>query len=144
MMLTTCRSWFRWSTWLSRWLCPHQSSRDIESRIRSETRLKLFTLDPDTQVMTVKHTVVQLLCFQPSQHFLMWFLPLCSPQRLDFSGIEPDVKQFEEKFGKRVLVNCNDLAFNLQSCVAENEEGPTTNVRLATNTWGGLVSFLLA
>lgn len=39
------------------------------------------------------------------------------------------MKQFEEKFGKRVLVNCHDLAFNLQSCVAENEEGPTTNVR---------------
>uniref|UniRef100_A0A8C5NHF9 Dedicator of cytokinesis 9 n=1 Tax=Gouania willdenowi TaxID=441366 RepID=A0A8C5NHF9_GOUWI len=70
---------------------------EIESRMRSETRLKLFTLDPDTQ-------------------------------KLDFSGIEPDVKQFEEKFGKRVLVNCNDLSFNLQSCVAENEEGPTTNV----------------
>ena len=50
-------------------------------------------------------------------------------QKLDFSGIEPDIKQFEEKFGKRVLVNCNDLSFNLQSCVAENEEGPTTNVR---------------
>ncbi|XP_063744753.1 dedicator of cytokinesis protein 9 isoform X9 [Eleginops maclovinus] len=74
-----------------------QSARDIESRMRNETRLKLFTLDPDTQ-------------------------------KLDFSGIEPDVKQFEDKFGKRVLVNCNDLSFNLQSCVAENEEGPTTNV----------------
>ncbi|KAJ8389777.1 hypothetical protein AAFF_G00114830 [Aldrovandia affinis] len=74
-----------------------QSARDIESKMRSETRLKLFTLDPDTQ-------------------------------KLDFSGIEPDVKPFEEKFGKRVLVNCNDLSFNLQSCVAENEEGPTTNV----------------
>uniref|UniRef100_A0A8C2ADR9 Dedicator of cytokinesis 9b n=1 Tax=Cyprinus carpio TaxID=7962 RepID=A0A8C2ADR9_CYPCA len=73
------------------------SARDIESKMRSETRLKLFTLDPDTQ-------------------------------RLDLSGIEPDVKQFEEKFGKRVLVSCNDLSFNLQSCVAENEEGPTTNV----------------
>ncbi|XP_036396561.1 dedicator of cytokinesis protein 9-like [Megalops cyprinoides] len=74
-----------------------QSARDIESKMRSETRLKLFALDPDTQ-------------------------------KLDFSGIEPDIKQFEEKFGKRVLVNCNDLSFNLQSCVAENEEGPTTNV----------------
>uniref|UniRef100_A0A3Q3AYX0 Dedicator of cytokinesis 9 n=1 Tax=Kryptolebias marmoratus TaxID=37003 RepID=A0A3Q3AYX0_KRYMA len=73
------------------------SARYVESRMRNETRLKLFTLDPDTQ-------------------------------KLDFSGIEPDVKQFEEKFGKRVLVNCNDLSFNLQSCVAENEEGPTTNV----------------
>lgn len=59
-------------------------------------------------------------------------ITLCCLQRLDFSGIEPDVKQFEEKFGKRVLVNCNDLSFNLQSCVAENEEGPTTNVRPVT------------
>uniref|UniRef100_A0A671WCM0 Dedicator of cytokinesis 9 n=1 Tax=Sparus aurata TaxID=8175 RepID=A0A671WCM0_SPAAU len=75
----------------------HDDSSSGKSRMRSETRLKLFTLDPDTQ-------------------------------KLDFSGIEPDVKQFEEKFGKRVLVNCNDLSFNLQSCVAENEEGPTTNV----------------
>ncbi|XP_046886677.1 dedicator of cytokinesis protein 9 isoform X2 [Hypomesus transpacificus] len=74
-----------------------QTARDIESKMRSETRLKLFTLDPDTQ-------------------------------KLDFSGIEPDVRQFEEKFGKRVLVNCHDLSFNLQSCVAENDDGPTTNV----------------
>ncbi|XP_052378973.1 dedicator of cytokinesis protein 9-like isoform X10 [Oncorhynchus keta] len=74
-----------------------QSARDIESKMRNETRLKLFTLDPDTQ-------------------------------KLDFSGIEPDIKQYEEKFGKRILVNCNDLAFNLQSCVEENDEGPTTNV----------------
>ncbi|KAJ4924172.1 hypothetical protein JOQ06_000412 [Pogonophryne albipinna] len=74
-----------------------QTARDIESKMRSEARLKLFTLDPDTQ-------------------------------KLDLSGIEPDVRQFEEKFGKRVLVSCNDLSFNLQGCVAENEEGPTTNV----------------
>ncbi|XDV31161.1 hypothetical protein PO909_033913 [Leuciscus waleckii] len=74
-----------------------QSARDIESKMRNETRLKLFTLDTDLQ-------------------------------KLDFSGIEPEVKPFEEKFGKRILVTCNDLSFNLQSCVAENEEGPTTNV----------------
>uniref|UniRef100_A0A3B4TYG8 Dedicator of cytokinesis 9b n=1 Tax=Seriola dumerili TaxID=41447 RepID=A0A3B4TYG8_SERDU len=78
-------------------LCFSQTAKDIESKMRSEARLKLFTLDPYTQ-------------------------------KLDFSGIEPDVRQFEEKFGKRVLVSCNDLSFNLQGCVAENEEGPTTNV----------------
>lgn len=40
------------------------------------------------------------------------------------------MRQFEEKFGKRVLVSCHDLSFNLQGCVAENEEGPTTNVSI--------------
>ncbi|XP_041835168.1 LOW QUALITY PROTEIN: dedicator of cytokinesis protein 9-like [Melanotaenia boesemani] len=74
-----------------------QTSRDTESKMRSEARLKLFTLDPDTQ-------------------------------KLDFSSIEPDVRQFEEKFGKRVLVSCHNLSFNLQGCVAENDDGPTTNV----------------
>ncbi|KAM5288654.1 dedicator of cytokinesis protein 9 isoform 9-T9 [Ctenodactylus gundi] len=49
-------------------------------------------------------------------------------QKLDFQSAEPEVKPFEEKFGKRILVKCNDLSFNLQCCVAENEEGPTTNV----------------
>lgn len=28
-----------------------QTARDIESKMRSEARLKLFTLDPDTQVI---------------------------------------------------------------------------------------------
>ncbi|KAM9766712.1 dedicator of cytokinesis protein 9-like isoform 1-T1 [Menidia menidia] len=74
-----------------------QTARDIELKMRSEARLKLFTLDPDTQ-------------------------------KLDFSGIEPDVRHFEEKFGKRILVSCHNLAFNLQGSVAENEEGPATNM----------------
>ncbi|XP_058885990.1 dedicator of cytokinesis protein 9-like isoform X10 [Acipenser ruthenus] len=82
-----------------------KGARETEIKSKSESRLKLFTLDPDTQAS-----------------FLF--------QKLDFSGIEPDVKLFEEKFGKRILVKCNDLSFNLQSCVAENEEGPTTNVRM--------------
>lgn len=37
-----------------------QSARDIESRMRSETRLRLFTLDPDTQVTIVKHSSAPL------------------------------------------------------------------------------------
>uniref|UniRef100_A0A8C6ZDB6 Dedicator of cytokinesis protein 9-like n=1 Tax=Nothoprocta perdicaria TaxID=30464 RepID=A0A8C6ZDB6_NOTPE len=74
-----------------------KSAREAEIKFKSESRVKLFALDPDAQ-------------------------------KLDFSGIEPEVKPFEEKFGKKILVKCNDLSFNLQSCVAENEEGPTTNV----------------
>lgn len=58
-------------------------------------------------------------------------------QKLDFSGIEPDVRQFEEKFGKRVLVSCNDLSFNLQGCVPDTEEGPTTNVRVVNSPQTG-------
>nr|XP_057907975.1 dedicator of cytokinesis protein 9-like [Doryrhamphus excisus] len=74
-----------------------QTARDIEFKMRSEARLKLFTLDPETQ-------------------------------KVDLTNTEPDVRQFEEKFGKRILVNCHDLSFNLQGCVADNQEGPTTNV----------------
>ncbi|NXT43398.1 DOCK9 protein, partial [Pelecanoides urinatrix] len=74
-----------------------KSTREAGIMLKSESKVKLFTLDPDAQ-------------------------------KLDFSGIEPEVKPFEEKFGKKILVKCNDLSFNLQSCIAENEEGPTTNV----------------
>ncbi|XP_045139700.1 dedicator of cytokinesis protein 9 [Echinops telfairi] len=74
-----------------------KSTREAEIKLKSESRVTLFHLDPDAQ-------------------------------KLDYSLAEPDVKPFEEKFGKRILVRCNDLSFNLQCCVAENEEGPTTNV----------------
>ncbi|XP_043853655.1 dedicator of cytokinesis protein 9 isoform X6 [Dromiciops gliroides] len=74
-----------------------KSPREAEIKLKSESRVKLFVLDPDAQ-------------------------------KLEFTGLEPEVKPFEEKFGKRILVKCNDLSFNLQCCVAENEEGPTTNV----------------
>ncbi|XP_056882297.1 dedicator of cytokinesis protein 11 isoform X2 [Takifugu flavidus] len=49
-------------------------------------------------------------------------------QRLDFSGIEPDVKPFEERFGRRIMVSCHDLAFSLQGCVSEKGDGVLTNV----------------
>uniref|UniRef100_A0A8C5B1F1 Dedicator of cytokinesis 11 n=1 Tax=Gadus morhua TaxID=8049 RepID=A0A8C5B1F1_GADMO len=49
-------------------------------------------------------------------------------QRLDFSGIEPDVKPFEERFGRRIVVSCHDLAFSLQGCVSEKGDGVLTNV----------------
>ncbi|XP_039344227.1 dedicator of cytokinesis protein 11 isoform X4 [Mauremys reevesii] len=49
-------------------------------------------------------------------------------KRLDFSGIEPDVKPFEEKCSRRFLVNCHDLTFNLQTHVGDRAEGSPTNV----------------
>ncbi|TKC40114.1 hypothetical protein EI555_016190 [Monodon monoceros] len=49
-------------------------------------------------------------------------------QRLDFSGIEPDIKPFEEKCNKRFLVNCHDLTFNILGQVGDNAKGPPTNV----------------
>ncbi|XP_051505801.1 dedicator of cytokinesis protein 11-like isoform X2 [Myxocyprinus asiaticus] len=64
---------------------------------RNEGRLKIFTLDPETQ-------------------------------RLDFSGIEPDVKPFEERFGRRIMVSCHDLTFALQGCVSEKNDGALTNI----------------
>uniref|UniRef100_A0A8C7R5T1 Dedicator of cytokinesis 11 n=1 Tax=Oncorhynchus mykiss TaxID=8022 RepID=A0A8C7R5T1_ONCMY len=49
-------------------------------------------------------------------------------QRLDFSGIEPDVKPFEERFGRRIAVSCHDLTFSLQGCANERGDGVLTNV----------------
>ncbi|XP_077597849.1 dedicator of cytokinesis protein 11 isoform X2 [Stigmatopora nigra] len=49
-------------------------------------------------------------------------------QRLDFSGIEPDVKPFEERFGRRIVVDCHDLTFSLQGCVNEKGDGVLSNV----------------
>uniref|UniRef100_A0A8C8SK47 Dedicator of cytokinesis 11 n=1 Tax=Pelusios castaneus TaxID=367368 RepID=A0A8C8SK47_9SAUR len=48
--------------------------------------------------------------------------------RLDFSGIEPDVKPFEEKCSRRFMVNCHDLTFNLLAPVCDRSEGSPTNV----------------
>ncbi|XP_062916576.1 dedicator of cytokinesis protein 11 isoform X1 [Mobula hypostoma] len=49
-------------------------------------------------------------------------------QKLDFSGIEPDVRPFEERFGKRFLVKCHNLTFALQGLVSEQGDGTRTNV----------------
>lgn len=105
-----------------------QSTREAEIKLKTESRVKLFALDPDAQVrlLTRKPGLFYVDPFEMKATYLNFsFLFL---KKLDFSSIEPEVKPFEEKFGKKILVRCNDLSFNLQSCVAENEEGPTTNV----------------
>ncbi|XP_053129814.1 dedicator of cytokinesis protein 11 isoform X3 [Hemicordylus capensis] len=49
-------------------------------------------------------------------------------QRLDFSGIEPEVKPFEEKCSQRFLINCHTLSFNILANLSDQPEGPPTNV----------------
>lgn len=124
---------------------------------RNEGRLKLSSLDPETQVQKViplkclaflwfiYFTIDSPCLISPppsnSSHSssllsagslspLSCFLTLLLPdiQRLDFSGIEPDVKPFEERFGRRIVVSCHDLTFSLQGCVNEKGDGVLTNV----------------
>ncbi|XP_020819071.1 dedicator of cytokinesis protein 11 isoform X2 [Phascolarctos cinereus] len=49
-------------------------------------------------------------------------------QRLDFSGIEPDVRPFEEKCSRRFIVSCHDITFNVLGHVGDSAQGPPTNV----------------
>ncbi|OXB79700.1 UNVERIFIED_CONTAM: hypothetical protein H355_011086, partial [Colinus virginianus] len=49
-------------------------------------------------------------------------------QRLDFSGLEPDVKPFEEKSSRRFVVCCQDLSLNLLAQLGDQSEGGPTNV----------------
>uniref|UniRef100_A0A8B9NA04 Dedicator of cytokinesis 11 n=1 Tax=Accipiter nisus TaxID=211598 RepID=A0A8B9NA04_9AVES len=49
-------------------------------------------------------------------------------QRLDFSGIEPDVKPFEEKCSRRFVVCCQDFSLNLLAQLSDRSEGGPTNV----------------
>ncbi|XP_053329057.1 dedicator of cytokinesis protein 11 [Spea bombifrons] len=49
-------------------------------------------------------------------------------QRLDFSGIEPDIRPFEEKVGRRFIVKCHELSFNILMNITEKADGSLTNV----------------
>uniref|UniRef100_A0A7M4FMG4 Dedicator of cytokinesis 9 n=1 Tax=Crocodylus porosus TaxID=8502 RepID=A0A7M4FMG4_CROPO len=88
----------------------------MQEKRNGESHEGEYTREAEIKLMKLNESRVKLFGLDPDA------------QKLDFSGIEPEVKPFEEKFGKKILVKCNDLSFNLQSCVAENEEGPTTNV----------------
>ncbi|XP_028923396.1 dedicator of cytokinesis protein 11 isoform X2 [Ornithorhynchus anatinus] len=49
-------------------------------------------------------------------------------QRLFFSGIESEIKPFEEKCSRRFMVKCHDLSFNILGHVGDQTGGPLTNV----------------
>ncbi|XP_037630997.1 dedicator of cytokinesis protein 10 isoform X14 [Sebastes umbrosus] len=70
---------------------------------RREERLNLFSLDPDTPVLR-------------------------SP-RIEHSSVESaPVRPFEEKLGRRFMINCRSLNLMLQGCINESETGPVTNI----------------
>ncbi|XP_074498160.1 dedicator of cytokinesis protein 10 isoform X11 [Sebastes fasciatus] len=70
---------------------------------RREERLNLFSLDPDTPVLR-------------------------SP-RIEHSSVESaPVRPFDEKLGRRFMINCRSLNLMLQGCINESETGPVTNI----------------
>uniref|UniRef100_A0A8B9YDE1 Dedicator of cytokinesis 11 n=1 Tax=Bos mutus grunniens TaxID=30521 RepID=A0A8B9YDE1_BOSMU len=80
------------------------------------TLKKIIQINTDSLVQEKKETVE----ISQGQNFFN--------NSLDFSGIEPDIKPFEEKCNKRFLVNCHDLMFNILGQVGDNAKGPPTNV----------------
>uniref|UniRef100_A0A5F4W6R9 Dedicator of cytokinesis 11 n=1 Tax=Callithrix jacchus TaxID=9483 RepID=A0A5F4W6R9_CALJA len=100
------------------------------------TLKKIIQINTDSLVQEKKETVETaqgkaeniMASLERSMHPELMKVHLSYGNLLDFSGIEPDIKPFEEKCNKRLLVNCHDLTFNILGQVGDNTKGPPTNV----------------
>uniref|UniRef100_A0A8C6Q994 Dedicator of cytokinesis 11 n=1 Tax=Nothobranchius furzeri TaxID=105023 RepID=A0A8C6Q994_NOTFU len=81
-----------------------------------------------TELMKYARETDQLSKINRNEGRLKLFCLDPETQRLDFSGIEPDVKPFEDRFGRRITVSCHNLTFSLQGCVNEKADGILTNL----------------
>uniref|UniRef100_A0A8C6W0M9 Dedicator of cytokinesis 11 n=1 Tax=Nothobranchius furzeri TaxID=105023 RepID=A0A8C6W0M9_NOTFU len=79
-------------------------------------------------MLNIKQETDQLSKINRNEGRLKLFCLDPETQRLDFSGIEPDVKPFEDRFGRRITVSCHNLTFSLQGCVNEKADGILTNL----------------
>ncbi|XP_028330884.1 dedicator of cytokinesis protein 11 isoform X1 [Gouania willdenowi] len=101
---------------------------DTSSQGRGESLLENAGRSLHTELMKYNRETDQLNRMNRNEGRQKLFSLDPETQRLDFSGIEPDVKPFEERFGRRIMVSCHDLAFSLQGCVSEKGDSVLTNV----------------
>uniref|UniRef100_A0A7N8WJB5 Dedicator of cytokinesis 11 n=1 Tax=Mastacembelus armatus TaxID=205130 RepID=A0A7N8WJB5_9TELE len=101
---------------------------DTASQGKGESLLENLGRSLHTELMKYTRETDQLNKISRNESRQKLFSLDPETQRLDFSGIEPDVKPFEERFGRRIMVSCHDLTFSLQGCVSEKGDGVLTNV----------------
>ncbi|KAJ6653778.1 hypothetical protein lerEdw1_008707 [Lerista edwardsae] len=102
---------------------------DTSSQGKSENILESLERSMHPELMKYGRETEQLnkLSRNDGRQNLFFFDP--EVQRLDFSGIEPDTKPFEEKSGRRFLVNCHALAFHVLAQLGDRPDSPPSNVR---------------
>uniref|UniRef100_A0A672VDP8 Dedicator of cytokinesis 11 n=1 Tax=Strigops habroptila TaxID=2489341 RepID=A0A672VDP8_STRHB len=90
------------------------------------TLRKIIQSNTESLVQEKKDTVESRFPLNDGRQNLFSFDP--EVQRLDFSGMEPDVKPFEEKSSRRFVVSCQDFSLNLLAQLSDRAEGGPTNV----------------
>uniref|UniRef100_A0A673HUD8 Dedicator of cytokinesis protein 11-like n=1 Tax=Sinocyclocheilus rhinocerous TaxID=307959 RepID=A0A673HUD8_9TELE len=108
--------------------CLVQTDDDSSSQGKPENIAESFGRSLHPELMKYARETDQLNKMSRNEGRQKIFTLDPETQRLDFSGIEPDVKPFEERFGRRITVSCHDLTFSLQGCVSEKNDAILTNV----------------